>query len=94
MLLFLVWVYMLYMYGTNTVTPHTLSPSVIRNLGATFCNLDEESLTAPVLNKKKLPATPGGKKQIKKKPSNKNNEDDKNQKKKPKKGSFSHLLFC
>ena len=87
MLLFLVWVYMLYMYGTNTVTPPTLSPSVIRNLGATFCNLDEESLTAPVLNKnkKKLPATPGGKKQIKKKPSNKDNEDDKNQKKKPKK---------
>jgi len=60
-----------------TITPPTLSTSVIRNLGASFCNLDEESLTAPIMNKKKMHATPGGKKQTKKKPSYKDNADNK-----------------
>jgi hypothetical protein len=35
-----------------------LSPSVIRNLGASFCKLDEKDLTVPALQKKrKVPVT-------------------------------------
>jgi len=44
-----------------TVTPPTLSPSVIRNLGASFCNLDENNLTIPALSKNKMATILGGK---------------------------------
>jgi len=60
-----------------TVTPPTLSASVIRNLGASFCNLEEDKLTNTVLSKKKLASTPRGKKPAKKKPTNKDDADDK-----------------
>ncbi|KAG2597833.1 hypothetical protein PVAP13_5KG278800 [Panicum virgatum] len=53
-----------------TVKPPSLSPSVIQNLGATFCNMDEETVTEAALLKKKLVDTPGGKRQTKKKTSN------------------------
>ena len=53
-----------------TVKPPSLSPSVIRNLGATFCNMDEETVTEAALLKKKLVATPGGKWRTKKKTGN------------------------
>ncbi|PUZ69713.1 hypothetical protein GQ55_2G132800 [Panicum hallii var. hallii] len=66
------------------VTPPTLSPSVIRNLGASFCNLDADSLTDIALNKKKKVSAPAGKKPIKKKANNKDVTDAKQDKKKPK----------
>ena len=53
-----------------TVKPPSLSPSVIRNLGATFCNMDEETVIEAALLKKKLVATPGGKRRTKKKTGN------------------------
>jgi hypothetical protein len=53
-----------------TVVPPNLSPSIIWNLGATFCKLDDKDLTEPALQKKKKVAVPapGGKKAPKKKP--------------------------
>jgi hypothetical protein len=68
-----------------TVVPPTISPSVINNLGTTFCNLDEDSLTVPTLSKKKMAIAPVGKKPPKKKPPTKDDADDKLSKKKPKK---------
>ncbi|RLN28877.1 hypothetical protein C2845_PM05G17080 [Panicum miliaceum] len=52
-----------------TVVPPNLSPSVIRNLGASFCKIDEKDLTVPALRKRKKlsVAAPGGKKVPKKK---------------------------
>ena len=85
-----------------TVVPPNLSPSVIRNLGASFCKVDEKVLTVQALQKKKKPPvpTPGGKKA----PEKKNNSDDTNDeatKKDPQeikkvKAAAAHLLavFC
>jgi len=49
------------------LSPPNLSPSVIRNLGSTFCNLGEQELTDENLNKKHMVSTPGGKKTLRKK---------------------------
>ncbi|RLN07337.1 hypothetical protein C2845_PM11G04420 [Panicum miliaceum] len=68
-----------------SITPSALCPSVIKNLGVTFCNLDEEKLSNTTLAKKKKTSAPGGKNSIKKKPSDKNGDDDKHDKKKPRK---------
>ncbi|RLM69454.1 hypothetical protein C2845_PM17G10450 [Panicum miliaceum] len=72
-----------------TVTPPNLSPSVMRNLGSSFCKIDEKELTIPALQrKKKVKVTaPGGKKVTKKKPNNDGNDaaDPSKDKKKPKK---------
>ncbi|RLM69503.1 hypothetical protein C2845_PM17G10050 [Panicum miliaceum] len=51
------------------VVPPNLSPSIIENLGASFCKFDEKDLTVPALQKKKKTSAiaPGGKKVPKKK---------------------------
>ncbi|RLN36373.1 hypothetical protein C2845_PM03G28930 [Panicum miliaceum] len=67
------------------VDPPALSPSVIRNLGTSFCKIDEDSLTDVAFNKKKKVSAPGGKKPIKKKPNSKDDVDAKQDNKKPKK---------
>ncbi|CAN6288491.1 unnamed protein product [Urochloa humidicola] len=65
--------------------PPTLSTSLIKNLGATFCKISEEKITDEVLLKKKKASAPGGKKPtLKKKPKDGDN-DDKTTKKKAKK---------
>lgn len=47
--------------------PPNISPSIIRNLGATFCDIDPNQLTDAALAKKKKVSTPGkGKKTVKK----------------------------
>lgn len=53
--------------------PPNISPTVIRNLGSTFCNIDpalltEEALGKKQIKKKKAAPSPGGKKQGNKKP--------------------------
>ncbi|CAL4992476.1 unnamed protein product [Urochloa decumbens] len=69
-----------------TIEPPTISPTVIKNLGSSFCGIDPEHLTVEKLNKKKKPAAPGGKKQVKKKAEvSKNDKDDKQANKKTKK---------
>jgi len=50
-----------------TVKPPSLSPSVIRNLGATFCNMDEETVTEAALLKKSWLPPLGGKGEPKRK---------------------------
>ncbi|CAL5064934.1 unnamed protein product [Urochloa decumbens] len=64
-----------------------IPPSVIKNLGATFCKIDPEKLSTEVLNTKKKAAAPGGKKLLKKKPNKVNDDADNSKiiKKKPKK---------
>lgn len=42
-------------------TPPTLSPSIIRNLGSTFCNIAVDKLSDVNLQKKKKPHAPVGK---------------------------------
>lgn len=41
--------------------PPTISPSIIRNLGASFCKVDVEKLSVEALSKKAKVATPSGK---------------------------------
>jgi len=55
--------------GCNVVPP-TLSPSVIKNLGTSFCKIDEDKLAElALLKKKKITVpVPGGKRTQKKKP--------------------------
>ncbi|CAO2169256.1 unnamed protein product [Urochloa humidicola] len=67
--------------------PPQLSPSVIKNLGYTFCKLDEAKLTKEALNKKrKVPvAAPSGKKLPISKTSKKYDNDDQKKKKPQKK---------
>lgn len=43
--------------------PPTISPSLIKNIGTTFCNMDPEKLKDPPMIKKKKVAAPRGKKQ-------------------------------
>lgn len=63
--------------------PPTISSSIIKNLGSTFCNIDPMKLNDPSMIKKKKASAPGDKKQaIKKKPKVIN---DKSPKKKSKK---------
>lgn len=58
--------------------PPTFSPSLIRNLGATFCDIDPTQLTDQALSKKKKVSAPGGKKKtIKKKPNGSDEEQAK-----------------
>jgi hypothetical protein len=71
--------------------PPSLSPSIIKNLGATFCNIDPDKLAVEKLSKartKKVVA-PGGKKQAKSKsktnPDSTNDDNQAASKKKPKK---------
>jgi hypothetical protein len=71
-----------------TMEPPSFSPSLIKNLGESFCKINPEKLTEKELNKKKLPsaAAPGGKKQQhKKKDKDYNDDQAKNAKKKSKK---------
>lgn len=64
--------------------PPIISPSIIKNLGATFCNIDPEKLSDQALIKKKKVSAPGGMKPVlKKKP--KDDDNDKAPKKKTKK---------
>ncbi|CAL4899272.1 unnamed protein product [Urochloa decumbens] len=74
--------------GCNSKPP-TISPSLIKNLGASFCKIDPAKLTDEMLGKKRKATAPGGKKPAVKKPS-KDNDDDaakgkKNFKRPPKK---------
>lgn len=58
------------------VAPPTIPPSLIRNLGATFCDIDPAQLTQEALTRKKKVSAPGGKKKtLKKKPQGPDNED-------------------
>ncbi|CAN6244088.1 unnamed protein product [Urochloa humidicola] len=67
--------------------PPTLSSSIIKNLGTTFCKMDEAKLTKEVLGKKrKIPvAAPGGKKLPISKANKKDENDDQKTKKLQKK---------
>jgi hypothetical protein len=69
------------------VVPPTISPSIIKNLGASFCKVDADKLTVEALAKKNKVAAPGGKKQPKKPSSQEPSNEDvsKPSKKKPKK---------
>jgi hypothetical protein len=69
------------------VVPPTISPSIIKNLGASFCKVDADKLTVEALGKKSKVAAPGGKKQSKKPSSQDPSNEDvpKPSKKKPKK---------
>ncbi|KAG2621112.1 hypothetical protein PVAP13_3NG178000 [Panicum virgatum] len=50
--------------GCKTIPP-SLSPSVIKNLGSSFCKLDEQDLSVAALQKKKKPSAPAqGKKKL------------------------------
>jgi hypothetical protein len=74
-----------------SLDPPTLSPSVIKNLGATFCNINPDKLAVEKLSKarNKKAAAPGGKKQDKSKsknnPESTNDDSQAASKKKPKK---------
>jgi hypothetical protein len=74
-----------------SLNPPTLSPSVIKNLGATFCNINPDKLAVEKLSKARIKkaAAPGGKKQAKSKSKiNLDSTNDDSQaasKKKPKK---------
>jgi hypothetical protein len=52
-----------------SLDPPTLSPSIIKNLGATFCNINPDKLAVEKLSKakNKKVVAPGGKKQSKSK---------------------------
>ncbi|CAN6342906.1 unnamed protein product [Urochloa humidicola] len=66
--------------------PPTVPPSVIKNLGASFCKVDPGKLTSDALLQKRQAAPPGGKKLIKKKQTKDNDNEDTNKNtKKPKK---------
>lgn len=67
--------------------PPTISPSIIKNLGATFCNVDVETLSKVTQAKRKKAAGPVGKKPIIKKTSKDGDDNDNatKKKKKPKK---------
>lgn len=71
------------------VAPPTISPSLIKNLGASFCDIDPAQLTEEVLTKKKKVSAPSGKKKALKKhtedPDNENTTKNGIAKKKPKK---------
>jgi hypothetical protein len=60
-----------------SLDPPTLSPSIIKNLGATFCNINPDKLAVEKLSKTKSKkvAAPSGKKQAKSK-SNPNSTND------------------
>ncbi|CAO2189882.1 unnamed protein product [Urochloa humidicola] len=66
--------------------PPLMSPSVIKNLGATFCKMDESKLTKEALSKKRklAAAAPVGKKLPISK-TNKKEDNDEQKAKKPKK---------
>jgi hypothetical protein len=74
-----------------SLDPPSLSPSIIKNLGATFCNIDPDKLAVEKLSKArtKKAAAPGGKKQAKSKsktnPDSTNDDNQAASKKKPKK---------
>jgi hypothetical protein len=74
-----------------SLDPPALSPSIIKNLGATFCNIDPDKLTVEKLSKTrtKKVAAPGGKKQAKSKskanPDSSNDDSQTASKKKSKK---------
>jgi hypothetical protein len=74
-----------------SLDPPALSPSIIKNLGATFCNIDPDKLAVEKLSKArtKKAAAPGGKKQAKSKskanPDSSNDDNQAASKKKPKK---------
>lgn len=50
-----------------SATPPTVSPSIIKDLGATFCNIKSEELTDEKLHEKPANAKPVGKQASKKK---------------------------
>jgi hypothetical protein len=74
-----------------SLDPPTLSPSVIKNLGVTFCNINPDKLAVEKLSKarNKKAAAPGGKNQAKSKsktnPDSTNDDSQAASKKKPKK---------
>jgi hypothetical protein len=69
-----------------SMDPPTLSPPVIRNLGATFCKIDPSKLSVEELSKVNKPSAPGGKRQSKKFSKNgHDNDGHQTSKKKPKK---------
>jgi hypothetical protein len=73
------------------LNPPTLSPSVIKNLGATFCNINHDKLAVEKLSKARIKkaVAPGGKKQAKSKskinPDSTNDDSQAASKKKPNK---------
>ena len=50
-----------------SIEPPTLTPSVLRNLGASFCKVNEKDLSDAALFKKKKILDPIGKRTVKKK---------------------------
>ncbi|KAF8666463.1 hypothetical protein HU200_053573 [Digitaria exilis] len=69
--------------------PPTISPSIIRNLGSSFCGIPQAELSDAALSKKKKVLAPMGKKKTTKKNSKDANDDPKDKeaatKKKPRK---------
>lgn len=65
-------------------SPPTISPSIIKNLGASFCNVDAEKLSKVTQVKSKKAGPVGKKPTVKKIPTNGDN-NDKDNKKRPKK---------
>ncbi|CAL5096288.1 unnamed protein product [Urochloa decumbens] len=77
--------------------PPAISPSIIKNLGGTFCRIDPTKLTEEALGKKRKASAPGGKKLAIKKPNKPNEDDDPkikkpNNKKQPKNLRQAHKL--
>ncbi|RCV25445.1 hypothetical protein SETIT_5G167200v2 [Setaria italica] len=68
-----------------SIDPPTISTSVIKNLGASFCKIDPAKLTDVPLKKRKTVAAPGGKKQPKKLSKEDDADGSKSAKKKSKK---------
>ncbi|KAJ1255462.1 hypothetical protein BS78_K215400 [Paspalum vaginatum] len=67
-----------------TVNPPLLQPSVIRNLGESFCNINTAELSDPKLNLKK-PVNPVGRKKDKAEPSASSKDEEQNKTKRAKK---------
>ncbi|CAN6351117.1 unnamed protein product [Urochloa humidicola] len=64
--------------------PPSIPPSIIKNLGADFCKIEEEKLTEAALLRKKKATAPGGKRPMLKKKSKDSNGDDKDKETKKK----------
>ncbi|KAF8765330.1 hypothetical protein HU200_008706 [Digitaria exilis] len=65
--------------------PPNISPSIIKNLRASFCDIDPENLSQQALNKKKKPSAPEGKKVPAKEKSKESVDNDEHQDKNAKK---------
>ncbi|CAN6338219.1 unnamed protein product [Urochloa humidicola] len=69
---------------TCDAVPPNIPTSIIKNLGADFCKIEEEKLTEDALLRKKKATAPGGKRLLLKKKSKDSNGDDKDKETKKK----------